>query len=279
MGTGKSKKIKKAVHFINFLKIIMLLSVATAALYVAAIAIKNRMEERTTGDVFSRENRAGTEMVMPVMTLSAEAREQIAKTDVNNEEAILDVYKGMKETNDEFTGFLTIEGTKINYPVMYSKDEPEKYLTRDINGEECVSGLPFIDTRCSIDPESDNIIIYGHNMKDGSMFGQLDSYKSEDYFREHPIIHFDSPEGLREYEVMAAFYDRVYYKDEDDYRFYDFIDAADEDDFKENVNKYIKKSIYDTGVRAEHGDKLITLVTCTYQTENGRFAVTAKRKK
>ncbi|MCR5507174.1 MAG: class B sortase [Lachnospiraceae bacterium] len=192
---------------------------------------------------------------------------------------LLEVYKSIREDNPDFAGFLRILGTKIEYPVMYTPYEPEKYIHMDIYGVESDDGLPFIDARCSIEPDSDNVIMYGHNMKDGSMFSSLIQYQDKSYFKEHPIIRYDSPDEIREYEVMSAFYDRVYYTDETDvFKFYDFIDASDKEEFDHNVSQYLKKSIYDTGVTAEYGDKLITLVTCAYHTENGRFVVVARRK-
>jgi sortase B len=184
----------------------------------------------------------------------------------------------MKRDYPDFAGYLNIEGTKIEYPVMYSPDEPEKYLHKDINGKECTEGLPFIDARCSVSPDSDNLIIFGHNMRDGSMFGTLTDYDNKEYCEAHPAICFDTADGSFEYEVMSAFYDRVYYTDEDDFRFYDFIDASDGTDYDKAVRRLIEKSIYDTGVKAEYGDKLITLVTCAYHTENGRFVVIGRRK-
>lgn len=198
-------------------------------------------------------------------------------TAAENQE-LLDAYKVMKETNPDFAGYLRVEGTEIAYPVMYSPEDPEKYLHRDLNGVESDEGLPFIDTRCKLEPDSDNIIIYGHNMKDGSMFASLISYQDKAYFEEHPVIRFDTSEEVREYQVISVFYDRVYYTDETDvFKFYDFIDAEDEADYDYAVEQYLKKSVYDTGVKAKYGDKLITLVTCAYHTDNGRFVVIAKR--
>ena len=199
-------------------------------------------------------------------------------TDEENRE-LLGAYKIMKENNPEFAGFVRIEGTEMAYPVMYSPEDPEKYLHKDMNGVETDNGLPFIDTRCNLDPDSDNIIIYGHNMKDGSMFSSIISYQDKSYFEEHPVVRFDTPDEVREYEVMSVFYDRVYYTDEMDvFKFYDFIDAVDEADYYNAIEQYLKKSVYDTGVKAQYGDKLITLVTCAYHTENGRFVVVARRK-
>lgn len=190
---------------------------------------------------------------------------------------LIEVYNGMQEDNPDFAGYISIPGSTISYPVMYTPNDPEKYLHLDYYEAEADGGVPFIDARCSIDPDSDNVIIYGHNMKDGSMFTPLISYQDKSYFEEHPVIRFDTKDEIREYEIMSVFYDRVYYDDEDVFKFYNFIDAKNEAEFNETIGQYLKKSIYDTGVDAEYGDKLVTLVTCAYHTDNGRFVVVAKR--
>lgn len=110
-------------------------------------------------------------------------------------------------------------------------------------------------------------------MKNGTMFGTLTDYEDKNYYKAHPVIRFDTLKEERMYDIIYAFYDRVYYEDEKDFRFYDFIDYADEDDFNRTMDEFKDKSIYDTGVEAHYGDKFITLVTCSYQEENGRFVV------
>ncbi len=186
-------------------------------------------------------------------------------------------YRALLKQNRDFVGWITVEGTQIDEPVMYTPYDPEKYLHRSFTQEESKEGLPFIDYRCHLNPDSDNLIIYGHNMKNGDMFAALTKYKDESFFKQHPSLRFDSVTEEREYAVLAAFYDRVYYEDENLFKFYNFIDAYDAEDFREAVSQFKQKSIYDTGVTAAAGDHLITLVTCTYQVENGRFVVVAKR--
>ncbi|MBQ7885395.1 MAG: class B sortase [Clostridia bacterium] len=178
--------------------------------------------------------------------------------------------------NPDFIGQLTIKGTKIDYPIMYTPDEPHKYLYANFDGEYDKKGLPFIDESCTL--YSDNVIIHGHNMKDNSMFGTLPDYAKKSYWEKYPTIQFDTLYEEREYEIMFAFRDRVYYKHEDVFKFYQFINAKDEADFEWAMENYREKALYDTGVTAEYGDKLLTLVTCAYHVENGRFVVVAKLK-
>ncbi len=245
----------------------------------AAVSAKNAKtaKDNETGDIFSRGYDVSESMILVSDSHPETETEDNGDEAVSRDDEILSVYKAMKRENDDFCGYLKIEGTEIEYPVMYTPYEPEKYIDKDINGVTSSAGLPFVDARCSLSPASDNIIIYGHNMRDGSMFGNLTDYEDYDFYTEHPVIRFDTVDEIQEYEVIGAFYDRVRYVDENDYRFYDFTDALDEEDYCDNVNRYLERSIYDTGIRPEYGDELITLVTCSYQEDNGRFIVIAKK--
>lgn len=185
-------------------------------------------------------------------------------------------YQQLYAENPEMAGWLYIQDTVIDYPVMHTPEDPEKYLHRNFQGEESYAGVPFIDYRCKAD--SDNLLIYGHNMADGSMFHTLVDYEKETHWQSHPVIRFDSVYEEREYEVVAAFYDRIYYTHETNFKFYNFIDAADQAEYDNAVEQFKKKSLYDTGVTPEYGQQLITLVTCTYHVDNGRFVVVACEK-
>lgn len=182
------------------------------------------------------------------------------------------------DKNQDVVGWVEIEGTRLDYPLMYTPEEPEKYLHMDFNGNYSYGGLPFIDANCSLSPESDNLIIYGHNMLDGSMFRTLMKYDEKPFWEKHPVIRLELIDEEREYEILAAFYDRVYYTYETCFKFYKFIDAEDQTQFDEAMTYYKSKSLYDTGVTAQMGDRLITLVTCAYQVENGRFVIVAREK-
>ena len=206
------------------------------------------------------------------------ATEPIIETTVpvETEPVILPELAEIYADNPDLVGWITIEGTVLDYPVMHTPENGEKYLYKNINGNFDVNGLPFIEDGCSMDPESDNIIIYGHNMNSGKMFASLMKYAKKDYWEEHPTIRFSTLYEEREYKIIAAFYDRVYYKYEDCFKFYQFIDAKDEAHFEEAISYFKENAEYDTGVTAEYGDRLITLVTCAYHVKNGRFVVVAK---
>lgn len=187
---------------------------------------------------------------------------------------ILALYQSLADENPDFYGWIQIDGTTVDYPVMYTPDNPEKYLHKDFYGKYSLLGTPFVDGRCTSD--SDNLIIYGHNMNNGTMFKDLLQYEDKKYWEEHPIIHLNTPSELRDYEIMSVFYDRVYAPYETDFKYYEFIKADSESAYDEAVQHYLDKSLYDTGVTAHSGDRLITLSTCSYHMEDGRFVVVAR---
>ena len=212
-------------------------------------------------------------------TGNAKEEDSTAKeTEPTNETQILPHLAEMYEQNPDLAGWIKIEDTVVDYPVMYTPEDGEKYIYADFQGKFNVAGLPFIEDDCCMDPESDNLIIYGHNMKNGSMFASLMKYQKETYWKEHPTILFSTLHEEREYEIVSAFYDKVYYQHENCFKFYQFIDARDEARFNEAMDYYYEHALYDTGVTAEYGDRLITLVTCAYHIENGRFVVVAREK-
>jgi sortase B len=179
--------------------------------------------------------------------------------------------------NPDLIGWIKIEDTKIDYPVMYTPEDPEKYIHMNFKGQYSIGGLPFIDSDCSLDPESDNLIFYAHNMNNGTMFENITYYAYKNFWKEHPLIYFSTLYEERTYEVVAAFPDKVYSPTDDVFKFYQFIDAEDEEDFNRAVAYYKEKAKVDTGITPQYGDNLITLVTCAYHEKYGRFVVIARQ--
>ena len=181
--------------------------------------------------------------------------------------------------NPETYAWLQIDNTVIDYPVMYTPDDGEKYIYADVNGKLDFAGTLFIDARCEMEPRCDNVLVHGHNMKEGTMFAILPHYETEDFWKEHSNIRFTTlKDGTKEYEVFAAFYDRVYMKTDTCFKYYNFINAKDEADFNNAMAEFKAKRLYDTGVDPQFGDKLITLSTCTYHVEEGRFVLVLREK-
>lgn len=185
-----------------------------------------------------------------------------------------DKYAVIHEKNSDFVGWLRIEGTNINYPVMQSPDNPNFYLKHNFDKEYSNYGVPYVQENCELGV-SDNAIIYGHHMDDGSMFADLCKYESEDFYREHKAIHFDTMDGFGEYEIVAVFKTVAY--SNAGFPYFLFVNADKPEDFDDFIAKCKELALYDTGVTAENGDKLITLSTCEYSRDNGRMVIVAKR--
>ncbi len=177
--------------------------------------------------------------------------------------------------NNHIVGWLTIPGTKIDYPVMQTPEEPDFYLYRDFEKKDSKRGCLYIWPENDVFKPSDNITIYGHHMRDGSMFGQLEKYRKTDFYKENPYIFFDTIKELHTYQVMAVFLTTA--SVDKGFAYHAFADAANAEEFDKFVAKCKKLALYDTGVTAEYGDKLICLSTCEYSQTNGRLVVVAKR--
>lgn len=211
----------------------------------------------------------------------AELVEQ-AKTEDNDpveipfteEEAILPEYGELFLQNADMVGWISIDGTEVNYPVMQTPNEPNYYLKRNFEKEYSDLGTPYIQENCDL-ANSDNLVIYGHHIKGGKMFGALESYKDKAFYEEHKIIRFDTLTKQAEYEIVAVFKTVAY--SSAGFRYYDFVDAENEEAFNAYIEKCKELALYDTGVSAEYGDRLITLSTCEYSAQNGRLVVVAKK--
>ena len=183
-------------------------------------------------------------------------------------------YRAVQEQNSDFLGWLSILGTNIDYPVMQTVDKPNFYLKRGFDKQYSDYGVPYVQENCDL-ALSDNCVIYGHHMNNGTMFADLCKYESEDFYQEHKTIRFDTLSGFGEYEIISVFKTAAY--SEQGFKYYHFTRAESAEDFDAYIAQCKALSLYDTGVTAEYGDKLITLSTCEYSRKNGRMVVVAKR--
>lgn len=158
---------------------------------------------------------------------------------------------------------------------MFTPNDPEYYLRRAFDKTNSESGTPFVDGACYED--GGIYLVYGHNMKNGTMFAELTKYADEKFRNEHPIIHFDTLYERGQYEVIAAFYSKVYRIGEQGFCYYQYTDLAAPVTFHEYMDQVTAAALYDTGTTAEYGDQLLMLSTCDYGADNGRFVVVAKR--
>ena len=189
---------------------------------------------------------------------------------------ILPEYETLYNKNKKLIGWLKIDDTNIDYPVMQTSDNTY-YLDHNYNQEYDKNGSIFLDYNCSVYPRSTNMIVYGHHMKSGNMFGNLQKYAKESYGKKHSVITFDTIYEKAQYQVMYVFRSQVYNEDDIVFKYYQFIEANSETEFNSYMQEMSALSLYDTGVTAEFGDSLLTLSTCDSSQTDGRFVVVAKR--
>lgn len=194
-----------------------------------------------------------------------------------NKPAILPEFQELYERNTDMIGWLTIDNTRIDYPVMQNPQDGEYYLDHDFDKKENKNGLPFLDAQNRID-DSDILLLHGHNMKSGLMFADLLNYKKESYYKEHSTIRFDTLYEKAEYEIVAVILSEVFRKSDDVFKYYQVEKVGSPAEFDSYVQNIKQLALYDTGVTAEYGDRLIVLSTCEYSTENGRLVVVARKR-
>ena len=185
-------------------------------------------------------------------------------------------YYNLWQQNNDMVGWIKINDTVIDYPVMHKSDDWQFYMNRNFYGEKQSRGTPFVDIESNVFKPSTNIVIYGHNMRDKSMFAALHEYKDKEFWQSHQIINFDTLYKRGEYQVIAALETTANNVD-GAFKYNQYVQMDTEEDFNNFINTAKYLSFYDTGVSAEFGDELLTLSTCAYDMKNGRIVVIAKR--
>ena len=209
----------------------------------------------------------------------AAVREQDTQQETASEPEKQASYRNLYLENADMVGWIQIEGTSIDYPVMQTPADPNYYLKHDFEKHYTDYGCPFMQADCDALAPSDNLIIYGHNMKDGSLFADLAKYGSKDFWQTHKTVWFDTELGSYAYEIFAVIHMTVQADDADAFPFYRFVDAAAPEDFAAYVSVCKARALYDTGIFAEYGDRLLTLSTCDNITDDGRLLVIANKPK
>ncbi len=179
-------------------------------------------------------------------------------------------------TYPDCVAWFHIPDTNISYPVMWTPGDEEYYLYRNYDGTDNINGSLLLDTDSSLSPLTTNLIIHGHNMRSGAMFGTLPDYEDKTYYEQHKEMLLFTADCERKYEIIAVFRSQVYKKSDNVFKFYKFFQADTEEEFNYFYDNIKELSIYDTGVTAEFGDHFITLSTCVSHVETGRFVVVAK---
>lgn len=199
------------------------------------------------------------------------------------QDKILKEYRKLYKENNDMYGWIKIDGTGVNYPVMFTPKDPNFYENKNWEKQVCYNNVGssiFIDGRTT--SNCNNIIVYGHNMRNGSMFGSLKEYKEKDFYKDHKFIEFDTLYKKQKYEIISVSKAVVYYEEqppEGEYLFYMNLKLNSKNEFDNYINNIKQNAYYKIDKDAEYGDSLITLCTCDYWTENARLLIVAKKIK
>ena len=196
-----------------------------------------------------------------------------------NADGIFIGFESLLAANSDVKAWLKIDGTNINNPVYQTTDN-DYYINHNMNKQESRYGALFIDKEASIGRNSNNqnVVIYGHHMRDGTMFGPLKKYLQLDFYKQHSVIDFTTLYRAGQYKVFAVFITNTKPEDDNGYVFnYRISDFSSEESFLSWIEEVRKRSIINTGVDIRGDDEILTLSTCTYEFDDARLVVMARR--
>ena len=262
---------RKIYIFIYF--ILILLIILSVVYIIKFFSLrKDAIEESNLLNIYDNE---------VIKEVSEEPNQQIiteeTKQTANQESERMIKVRKLKEENSDIIGWLEIPNTSINYPVLQGTDN-EYYMTHNYKKEKSKNGSIFLTKEYDWTIPSTNLLIYGHNLNNGTMFQELLKYSNETFYKDHSTIRFTTADEDVEYEIISVFKSRVYYKSEKNvFRYYYFVNAQTEEEYNQFVENAKKASLYNIDATAKYGDQLITLSTCSYHVEDGRFAVVGRK--
>lgn len=237
-----------------FLIIMLVASLVTSISYI----IINYKEDKKQNKIFKELEKILTE------------EQETAKQEHQEENIKL---QKLYELNNDFIGWLKIENTNISYPVMQTEsNRKDYYLRKNFYKQYSQLGTPYIAEYCNVET-SDNVIIYGHHIKNNQIFGELENYKKKEFYNSHKIINFNTMYENADYEIVAVFKTVAY----TGFEYYKFANCNSKDEFDTFIKTCKELSFYEIEKTAEYGDKFITLSTCEYSNKNGRLVIVAKK--
>ncbi len=184
---------------------------------------------------------------------------------------ILPEYQMLCQENPDFAGWISVGGTRIDYPVMERQEEREYYLHRDFTGESSYAGVPFVG-HGNLGAKQGTVCVYGHNMKNGSMFADLLKYKDKEFWIQNPVISLDTLYEHKIYEIFAAFYVSAKAWEDKESFLFQAITKDGREGF-DSILKLKEQGLYETGVELTEGKRVVLFVTCSYQKKEQRFVV------
>lgn len=284
--TTKRRKSVRLMRKHRLLRAVLLVSMILCLILLAQeqyLSIKHRKEQEHLRELLLVQENLTAQIgtlaeVMPPDDIGEESETDdlnASSPEQPEEPVMLERFEKLYEENNDLVAWISIEGMKIDYPVMQCEDD-EYYLHHDFYGNEDKYGCLYVRNKADVN-DGVNFIIYGHNMRDGSMFGDLDLYQDESFYPDYSLISFDTLYEERTYEIISVFRSQIYNSDDEVFKYYQFYEADTEEEFDYFYKNIKELSMYDTGVTAEFGDTFLILSTCAYHVEDGRLAVVAKR--
>lgn len=259
--------------------LVLVIAFGVSAFMVGSYLLEGKQQEEKYNELSQivanaqTETQSQTTAAEGTETAPEETRDRTVAT--KDENGMLICYKEIYEMNNDTVGWLKIEGTQLDYPVMQTPNSTSYYLYRDFDKQESQRGSIYAWEAADINEPSDNITMFGHNMADGSMFAALNAYTEKETWEKNSLIFFDTLTDFHTYKIFAVF--KTTATVGQGFSYHKFVDAENEEEFNEFVSTCKKLSFYDTGITPVYGDKLICLSTCEYTLENGRLVVAAVR--
>jgi len=267
----------KKIHMIII--VVLLIVFVVSAFMVGNYIVQSRQQAKAAAELAAlkesaKENASqsetteATEETVPEGTFGA-------AEDIRDENEMLTEYSQIYAQNNDVVGWIRIDGTLLDYPVMQTPDNPNFYLKHDFNGNDSDWGAIYAREECDINRPSDNITLYGHNMRDGSMFAALNAYTEKEAWENNPMIFFDTLYDYHTYKIFAVF--KTEASMDKGFKYHNMIEAENKEAFDAFVSNCKQLSFYETNETPQYGDKIICLSTCEYTLENGRLVVAAYR--
>ncbi len=265
---------KKALFIV--IVILLLIAFGVSAFMVGTYLLEGKEQEDRYNELASiAANAQTTEATTEATETTAETTVETTVETEPPEPTMIPGYQEIYDLNPHTVGWLKIEGTKLDYPVLQTPDDPNYYLYRDFDGNNSKRGSVYAWGAADINEPSDNITLFGHNMADGTMFATLNNYVNKYYWEENNLIFFDTLTEYHMYKIFAVF--KTSANIGEGFSYHQFVDAGSEAEFDAFVQTCKSLSFYDTGITPVYGDKIITLSTCEYTLDNGRLVVCAVR--
>lgn len=264
---------KKLVYTLTIVLLVLVFGVS--AFFVGNYILESREQAKKFDALAQLKEEAKENATEPQVTEETGPDATYSDADIRDANNMLAEYGELYALNSDVVGWLRIDGTKLDYPVMQTPDNPNYYLYRDFDGKDSARGCIYAREECDINEPSDNITMYGHNMRDGSMFAAANAYVHKATWEENPLIFFDTLYEYHTYKIFAVF--KTSANIGEGFTYHNMIDAQDKEDFDQFIAKCKDLSFYDTGITPQYGDKIICLSTCEYTLDNGRLVIAAVR--